>query len=416
MSRVEGAFSVCLVEKAPRRGCAHLLLLVFLVGALSAGCGDQMRTPTLEELAAFEHAAAVEPTVDMDRIEKARLYVGPYRVVPGDVLEFTMPALLQAVTAAEVQAAQNRNRTDAPYICRVSNAGTITLPAVGEIADVAGLSLAEIEERVVEAYAQHVVLRPSVFVQVLEYRMARVYIAGAVENPGVYTLRPDQMTLVSLLTEAGGLAVSKGPGATAAGASIVRILRSERAPQAGPSESTAENDPTATAIAAADLSDPRESQLAAEEQAGPVIVLPVVGMSIPFRDVGLEEGDTIVVEQVQMPLFTVIGLVNRPGNYEYPPTSQYNLMQAIAYAGGLDMGADPRYATIYRLAADGSVVRVPFRLVRGNELTDAMSTPIRPGDVVAIEHTPRTRMNAMINNMVRFNTGLYIQGRDLWGN
>jgi len=60
------------------------------------------------------------------------------------------------------------------------------------------------------------------------------------------------------------------------------------------------------------------------------------------------------------------------------------------------------------------VARVPFRLIKKGEFTDALATPIRPGDVVAIEHTLRTRVNAAIHNMVRFNTGVYIQGRDLW--
>ncbi len=131
-------------------------------------------------------------------------------------------------------------------------------------------------------------------------------------------------------------------------------------------------------------------------------------MNIPFQDVSLDAGDTIVVEQIEMPLFSVVGLVNRPGNYEYPPTARYNLLQAIAFAGGLDLVSEPRYATIYRLTTEGSVVRVPFQLIQDGELTDAIHIPIRPGDVVAIEHTPRTRMNALLRNMVRFNTGLYI--------
>jgi protein involved in polysaccharide export with SLBB domain len=371
--------------------------------------------PTQEQLAAFERAAAVEPTVDMDRIRRAKLSTGPYRVVPGDVLEFTMPALLQAVTAAEVQAAQAQNRQDAPYICRVSNTGTITLPAAGVLKGMVGLSLADIEERVVDAYQQHVVLRPSVFIRVLEYKTAKVYIAGAVEKPGVYTLKSDQMTLVSLLTEAGGIAVSEGAGVTAAGATIVRIIRSDEESAARPSEPNApspapQGDPQSVISATVSGPDGRPTGRSSE----PAITLPVVGMSIPFRDVSLEEGDTVVVEQVQVPLFTVVGLVNKPGNYEYFPTARYNLMQAIAFAGGLDLVSEPRYATIYRLTPEGSIVRVALRLVKDNELTEAMNTAIRPGDVIAIEHTPRTRMNTMIRNMVHFNTGLYLQGRDLW--
>ncbi len=366
-----------------RRWQLALSVPLALCAVWIAGCADQVRAPTQDQLAAFQRAASIEPAVDMDRIRKARLHTGPYRVVPGDVLEFTMPALLRAVTAAQAQAAQSQSGLDAPYVCRVSNAGTITLPAAAELHNVAGLSLADIEQKVADAYEGQVVLRPSIFVRVLEYCTSKVYIAGAVETPGVYRLRADQMTLVSLLTESGG--ISEG------GAAVVRVVRSENQT---PSENAGQQD--------------------VEGAQEPAILLPVVGMNIPFRDVGLEEGDTVVVEQIQMPLFTVIGLVNKPGNYEYPPMVKYNLMQAIAFAGGLDLVSEPRYATVYRLSPEGSIVRIPFRLVEENELTEAINTPIRPGDVVAIEHTPRTRMNTMLRNMVHFNTGFYVYGRDVW--
>ena len=343
--------------------------------------------PTAEQLAAFEKTSYMEPVVDMSRIERARLYTGPYRVIPGDVLEFTMPALLRAIRAAEVQAAQAPTRDDQPYICRVNTRGTITLPAIGEIG-VTGMSLAEIEEKVIEGYQRYVVLQPSVFIRVLEYRTAKVYITGAVKEPGVYTLRADQMTLVSLITEANGISES--------GATVVRIVRSKD--QTVPAEN-------------------RELERAANRRTNSTpagIVLPVVGMNIPFRDVALDEGDTVVVEQIQMPLFSVLGLVTKPGNFEYPPTAEYNLAQAIAFAGGLDPIADPHYATIYRLNGDGSILRIPFEFVKKDELTEALSTRIRPGDVVAVEHTPRTRVNTLINNLVRINAGVYVAADDLW--
>ncbi len=184
------------------------------------------------------------------------------------------------------------------------------------------------------------------------------------------------MTLSHLLTEAGGIAEE--------GASQVRVLRSSHP------ESSAENRP----------SEP--------------ILLPIVRTNIPFEDIALVEGDTVIVEQIQMPLFSVLGLVNEPGNFPYPPGAEYNLTQAIAYAGGLDPVAEPRYVTIYRLKDDGVGARVPFRLIEKGAFTAAMMTPILPGDVLAIEHTPRTRTNTAISNMVRINLGAYLHGDDLW--
>jgi polysaccharide export outer membrane protein len=335
----------------------------------------------------------------MGRIEKAKLKTGPYRVIPGDVLEFTMPALLQAVTAAEVQAVTTRTQAENPLLCRVRDDGTITLPAVGPIA-VAGLSLAQIELQVTDAYRSYVVLHPSVFLRVAEYKTSKAYIAGAVTKPGVYNLRADQMTLSSLLTEAGGI--------TEVGAAVVRILR------AGGQERT-----SADVLPPGGLGEKAAIVPVASSLGGGAekpIILPVVNTNIPYRDVSLDEGDTVVVEPVQMPVFSVLGLVTRPGNFPYPPTAQYNLTQAIAFAGGLDPVAQPRYATVYRIGSDGTVRRAPFRLIKDGKFTDALSTLIRPGDIVAIEETPRTRMNAILRDVFRFNTGLYISGRDLWDN
>jgi protein involved in polysaccharide export with SLBB domain len=502
--------------KLRRRGALQdryfaVFLVVLVFSWCLSGCSDRVRMPPPEQLVAFERAESIAPTVDMQRIEEARLQVGPYRVVPGDVLEFTMPALLQAVTVAEVTAAPTRSRDEHGYLCRVNEGGGIELPGVGAVA-VAGLSLSQIEATVADVYRKYVALRPSVFVRVFEYKTSSVYITGAVEKPGVYDLRGDQMTLAHLLNEAGGILMRDAGGAlmreaggiSGPGAALIRITSLNRtepgalaanAPGAGGPGAragggltihdrgdghiaisfTAENRHSTVGrlvlsrgaqtllaeqidladafprrvalgklsaldddfsilelesrlLAVADqihsgTSNPKiaawgnpqaASNFARTGQPAQAVVLPVYGLNIPFTNVALREGDTVVVERLKVPMFSVIGLVRSPGNFPYPPDTQYNLMQAVAFAGGLDPVADPRYATIYRLMADGSILRVPFRLIEDGELTEAMTTPIKPGDVVAIEHTPRTRRNTIINNLIRINTGLYLTGNDLW--
>jgi protein involved in polysaccharide export with SLBB domain len=402
------------------------MLLSTLVPCL-AGCDDQVRALTAAEMADFETAGVIRPVIDLERIEKAKLKTGPYRVVRGDVLELTMPTLLQVGTAAEVQAAQTRSPLLNPSLVRVRDNGAIDLPAVGPI-PVAGLSLAQIEERVTEAYKSQVVLHPSVFVRVAEYRTGKVYVAGAVKNPGVYDLPSDQMTLSSLLTKAGGIAE--------AGAALVRVMRAEPVPEAaaGPLPLAPEKGPLPALPVASDRLGTGPAQTSAvrekeeiEEVAttpdGPrrdseakPILLPIINANVPYRDLALGEGDTVVVQPVQMPVFSVLGLVGRPGNYPYPPGAQYNLAQAIAFAEGLDPVARPYYVTVYRLREDGSVARAPFRLLKNDKFTEVLGTPIRPGDVVAVENTPRTRMNTAIRDIFRFNAGLYLTGEDFWGN
>jgi protein involved in polysaccharide export with SLBB domain len=541
----------------------RVLLKFFLIILLSvslAGCGDKVILPSAGQLAEFQSAGPVRPTVDTDRLVKARIGGGPYRVASAEVLELTMPTILQVVTAEEPDISGKM----APYVCRISEAGTITLPVVGEV-EAAGKTLAQIESAVINAYhPEYTVTRPSVFARVTEYKMAKVTVVGAVNNPGIYSLRSDQMSLVALLMAAGGIVDE--------GASLIRIIhRQENVPddqkrlteasagtteqalrlineraiarkraiersigpdeievavrpaiysnnnqfevqityeQTAPSSSagriviehdqrillTEQVDITSTIqrqalleklirreprISTADMrqrlcelaelfkpnsgickgqnntaneniykssyakfstgnrrQNPTPNELLDEEpleilhlgnslqirekalsnrfKKSQALVLPVKGLNIPFADVVLQDGDSVIVERLQVPLFTVIGLVNAPGNFPYPPDVRYNLMRALAFAGGLNQVAEPRYATIYRLKPDGTIVSAIFKVVEDSKLTAALNTIVQPGDIVDVAHTPRTRKNLFLERIFRVSIGAYVRPEDLW--
>jgi len=103
-------------------------------------------------------------------------------------------------------------------------------------------------------------------------------------------------------------------------------------------------------------------------------------------------------------IFTVIGLVNKSGAFPYPPDVQYNLMEALAFAGGLDMVADPRYLKIYRQDATGEVVSAAFG-VDQKSLAEAYSLMIKPGDLIYVDHTLRTRVNKFLSDVFRVTVG-----------
>ena len=113
-------------------------------------------------------------------------------------------------------------------------------------------------------------------------------------------------------------------------------------------------------------------------------------------------------------MITVIGLVNKPGNFLYPPDVQYNLMQVLGFAGDLNLAAEPHYVTVYRLKPDGGIVSVVFKIIDGSKLTEASSTLIKPGDIVAVEQTPRTRTKLFLDRVFRINLGTYIRMEDAW--
>lgn len=439
------AYSVYMVG---RRIFFYVLLVVLLL-ICPIGCGPQARLPSIEQLAEFENAGSILPSVDLDRLMRAKIGGGLYRVVPGDVLELTIPAILQVVTVERPESADGVT----PYECRVSESGFITLPIAGEI-EVGGKTLAEIELAVIDAYyPEYTATHLSVVAKVAEYRKATVSITGAVTNPGVYELQSDQMSLVTLLMQAGGIVDE--------GASFIHINHSDETidsidkmttkkipvqifegiRRVGYAHQNFNGMPSTLypsdiepAIYSVDYTASNEDALYEQlaktyeqlvetlgvENAPGIkkevpmshqdepITLPVRGLNIPFADVALQDGDTVVVEPRQQQLFTVIGLVKEPGNFPYPSDAKYNLMQALAFAGGLDKIAEPRYATIYRLKSDGTIVDTTFKLVDDSKLTNVINTTIKPGDIIDVAHTQRTRTNVFLERIFHVTFGAYV--------
>jgi protein involved in polysaccharide export with SLBB domain len=103
-------------------------------------------------------------------------------------------------------------------------------------------------------------------------------------------------------------------------------------------------------------------------------------------------------------VFAVVGLVHKSGVFPYPPDVQFNLMEALAFAGGLDMVADPRYLKIYRQDATGEVISATFEIDR-ESLDGAYSLVVKPGDLIYVDHTLRTRFNKFIASVFRVTVG-----------
>jgi len=136
------------------------------------------------------------------------------------------------------------------------------------------------------------------------------------------------------------------------------------------------------------------------------IVLPVKGLNIPFADVALYDGDVVEVEKLDPEVFTVLGPVKNPGVFPYPPDAQYNLMQAVAFAGGPNLVLDPRYVTVYRQDAngEGEVVSATFGLDK-KSLAKASNIKIKPGDVISVEMTLDTRVRMILKEMFYIRVG-----------
>ena len=199
---------------------------------------------------------------------------------------------------------------------------------------------------------------------VKEYRTYKVTVTGAVQEPGVYELRSDELSLVAALMKAKGFQQD--------GAVAVKIY--------GPG-----------------------GKLSKEP-----LILPVEGLNIPFADVALKGGETIEVQRYSPQVVAVLGMVNRPGTFEYPPGMQYNLLQAVALAQGLDINSGPNYVQIYRQAPNGEILTATFD-ISGEGWAKAAGVKVKPGDVVYVADTPYTLTRRVLVHLARsvFHVGAY---------
>ena len=341
--------------------CAILAALAFL----AAGCAPAM--PTSWELERFEKAgSSIVSGFELNEFLRAHVPVGAYRVVPGDLLWLEMPDVLRTIGGSG-------EGNDGSLRRRVRSDGTLRLPGMDEDLKVEQMTVAEVEEAVESAYEKHILNRPTCVVQVAEYDLVYVSVmGGGIVQPGQYMLRSDERSLSALLMKAGGIA---DPGA-----SMIRV----RPPGVG--------------------------------GPGPTLELPVRNETVPMDDVLLSGGEVVEVVPLAPAYLTIVGQVGSPGRYAldraHPPT----LIEALGFAGGVREHEDPRYVSIFRKNGKKTFLAARFSLhertlwneasmFHENRLSKDALTLVRPGDVLVVERTVRSRARQILARAFNVTTG-----------
>jgi polysaccharide export outer membrane protein len=183
-------------------------------------------------------------------------------------------------------------------IYRVDADGFITFPLLNRIA-VAGLTLAEFQDRLRTMLAAGYIRNPQVRVDIEEYKSQSVYVSGEVRAPGEIRMT-GTMTLMKALAQTGS------PLSSAS--SELTIARQKRpSPGGAPLGATPPPDADVIRVNWRDLE---------------------TGQSV---DVPLQDGDVIYVGKAQT--FYITGYVRTAGSYVLEPGM--TVEQAIALAGGL---------------------------------------------------------------------------------
>ncbi len=246
-----------------------------------------------------------------------------YRVGSGDVLD--------------VQVFGNE---DLSRSASVQPNGAIHLPLIGEV-PVSGLTVTEIQRKLVSLWGRDYLVSPQVEVRVREYQSQFAFVVGEVNQPGRKPLR-GRTRLIDLLVEAGGF--------TPRASGEVTIARNEGAFDGG------------------------GRTLHIRLAGGPMTPQDQVNLEIPLLN-----GDIITAQPKQY--VTVEGEVNRPGRYAID--GELSITGAISSAGGLTrFGSN---AVRVRRVDPGSgttqIVRVDLKKVRDGKAPDLA---LLPNDVVSV--------------------------------
>lgn len=306
-----------------KRNCSQVLL-VLMVGAL-VGCSS---TPAPSETSdARTIAQARSNTMDLN--EKLAS-LAAMSAVSNDLLRREY-----GVGAGDILDVAVFNVEELNTKVRVSRAGTILMPLLGEL-EVAGKSVREIEE-LIEKRLTEFMHDPDVAIFVAEYNSQQVSVNGAVNDPALHTLtRP--RTVMELLSMSGGLTEDAGKQI------YVRTVIDGESRRV--------------------IMDLDQVLRNAHDEDHRILV---------------SGGDSIFVPQAGTVF--VEGAVNKPG--AYPLKGNTGVVEAIAMAGGAKFEAQEDKIRIVTITTTGDreIVFLNLDEVRANETP---SVALSDGDIVLV--------------------------------
>jgi polysaccharide export outer membrane protein len=243
---------------------------------------------------------------------------------------------------------------------RVSEAGSVTLPLIGEI-KIAGLDEVTAARAIADALVvQGMLLHPQVTVLVTAYVGQDVTVMGEVARPGVYPYGVHHR-LLDLISAASGLSVTAG--------GLVDIMHRDRA-----------QDPQRITL---DFNQPGNDQQNPE-------LLP---------------GDLVHVSRAG--LVYVVGDVNRPGGFTLDPGQRTTVLQALALAWGPSQNANLTKALLIHEREDGRAVTTLNlkRMFRGQD----PDLPVGERDILFVpDSTARNLWNRTLESAVQSAAGVSI--------
>jgi polysaccharide export outer membrane protein len=244
---------------------------------------------------------------------------------------------------------------------RVSNAGTVTLPMIGDVR-VTGMDEQAAAQAIEAALlTKGILLHPLVSVVVTFYAGEDVSVLGEVTRPGIYAYGFHHR-LLDLISAASGLSPDAGR--------LVNIFHRDD-----------EKTPRLVVL------DPAETDAASD------------------HNPELSPGDTVQVSRAG--LVYVVGDVIRPGGFPVDPALKLTVVQAISLAWGPTQNAALGKAVLIREQKDGRTLTVLNlkRLLRGQD----PDQPVHDGDIIFVPDSfAKNLMNRTMESAVQSTIGVTI--------
>jgi polysaccharide biosynthesis/export protein len=243
---------------------------------------------------------------------------------------------------------------------RVGQDGTIKVPVVGSV-QVAGLDLTQIERRIIEQLGTRV-QEPEVIVEFEAARTHSVMVSGDLKNPGRVSMLDDVRSVVDAINKAGGPVYT----ATATGANQMQVV---------------------------------------VRRNGQVILTSQLSDLLAGGDIPVQKGDEIVVRPSSR-IFTVLGAVQRSGNYEMTKHN-LTLLEALGQVGGLsDQRANKTGVYVFRMGdletnptARGRVFRLD--LFQPVSIFVAQQFGLQARDVIYVTNAPLYEYDKILTSIYR---------------
>jgi len=373
--------------------------MLILLSACSSGCANRIikarRMPDRYQAAKVTNAQVA----DLSRLSMST--TSSSLIEPEDVVDVTISSGLEE--AGRIT----------PTPVRVDNNGIAMIALVGQV-PLAGLEPFQAEQRIVTAAIERGLFKaPQVTVTMRKKAVNRITVVGAVKEQGTIELPKGQSTLLAALMAAGSLDEKAG--------TEIEIRRHEHAAasqlsEAGTSADALDTDSEDIQLTSAEeQSDvkqaglirprqlPRPQQSSSRQPAQPrtmkIDLATIDGTS--DTDIGLKDGDVVRVETRDPNPISVIGLVQKPGQYEMPVGQPVHVLDAIAMAGERsNPWADKIYITRH-VTSENKPIVIETSVVNAQH-SDESNIRLSPGDVVSVEQTPQTVIHNVFSTIFRF--------------